>query len=57
MRRCLQAQCVSAMELRASLSYRRDRRELGYWRSVHQHEVDFTVGEDLLQPRQPNDKQ
>ena len=34
-----------AMELRAYLSYRRKNQPLRYWRSTHQHEVDFVVGE------------
>lgn len=33
------------MELRAYLSYRRRHEELGYWRSVSDHEVDFIVGD------------
>ena len=32
------------MELRAYLGYRRRNDDLCYWRSVHQHEVDFIVG-------------
>ncbi len=35
-----------AMELRAFLSYQRDRRPLTYWRSTHGFEVDFLVGTD-----------
>jgi uncharacterized protein len=35
-----------AMELRAWLSYQRDRRPLTYWRSTHGFEVDFLVGSD-----------
>lgn len=35
------------MELRAWLSYRRDRRALSYWRSTHGQEVDFVIGSDL----------
>jgi uncharacterized protein len=35
------------MELRAYLSYRRRSEPLCYWRSVHKHEVDFIVGDDL----------
>lgn len=35
------------MELRAWLSYRRDRRRLSYWRSTHGQEVDFIIGSDL----------
>ena len=35
-----------AMELRAFLSYRRNRLPLSYWRSKHGHEVDFIVGDD-----------
>lgn len=34
-----------AMELRAYLSYSRKNQPLRYWRSAHQHEVDFVVGE------------
>lgn len=33
------------MELRAYLDYRRRDDPLAYWRSVHQHEVDFLVGD------------
>jgi predicted AAA+ superfamily ATPase len=33
------------MELRAYLDYRRRHDGLSYWRSVHQHEVDFIVGD------------
>lgn len=33
------------MELRAYLGYRRRDDRLAYWRSVHQHEVDFLVGD------------
>lgn len=33
------------MELRAYLDYRRRTDGLAYWRSVHQHEVDFVVGD------------
>jgi predicted AAA+ superfamily ATPase len=36
-----------AVELRAFLAYRRLREPLGFWRSTHGHEVDFTVGERL----------
>lgn len=36
-----------AVELRAFLAYRRLRQPLGFWRSVHGHEVDFVVGERL----------
>ena len=35
------------VELRAFLSYSRLREPLGFWRSVHGHEVDFVVGERL----------
>ncbi len=35
------------MELRAWLSYRRDRRRLSYWRSTHGQEVDFIIGSNL----------
>jgi predicted AAA+ superfamily ATPase len=34
-----------AMELRAYLGYRRRDDGLAYWRSIHQHEVDFIVGD------------
>jgi predicted AAA+ superfamily ATPase len=34
-----------AMELRAYLAYRRRDDGICYWRSVHQHEVDFVVGD------------
>lgn len=33
------------MELRAYLSYRRSNDALCFWRSTHQHEVDFIVGD------------
>ena len=33
------------MELRAYLGYRRRDDGLAYWRSIHQHEVDFVVGD------------
>jgi predicted AAA+ superfamily ATPase len=33
------------MELRAYLGYRRRDDGLAYWRSIHQHEVDFIVGD------------
>ena len=33
-----------ALELRAYLSYRRLNLDLGFWRSEHGHEVDFTIG-------------
>jgi len=33
------------MELRAYLDYRRRDDGLAYWRSIHQHEVDFVVGD------------
>lgn len=33
------------MELRAYLDYRRRDDPLAYWRSVHQHEVDFLIGD------------
>ncbi|MBN2050699.1 MAG: ATP-binding protein, partial [Spirochaetales bacterium] len=36
-----------AMELRAWISYRRDRRSLCYWRTRTGLEVDFIVGDDL----------
>jgi uncharacterized protein len=36
-----------AMELRAYLGYRRRREELGYWRSVSDHEVDFVIGDHV----------
>ena len=33
-----------ALELRSYLNYRRKQEALGFWRSTHQHEVDFTIG-------------
>ncbi len=33
------------LELRSYLEYRRKSDPLGFWRSTHQHEVDFTVGD------------
>lgn len=33
------------MELRSYLGYRRLQELLGFWRSTHQHEVDFVVGD------------
>jgi len=33
-----------ALELRCYLDYRRSKDSLGFWRSQHQHEVDFTIG-------------
>ncbi|MEW6297032.1 MAG: ATP-binding protein [Thermodesulfobacteriota bacterium] len=36
-----------AMELRAALSYRRLHKQLSYWRSTHQQEVDFLIGDDV----------
>jgi len=33
------------MELRSYLGYRRLSEALGFWRSTHQHEVDFVVGD------------
>ncbi len=33
------------MELRAYLSYARSRDGLSYWRSIHQQEVDFVIGD------------
>jgi predicted AAA+ superfamily ATPase len=36
-----------AMELRAALSYHRIHKELFYWRSTHQQEVDFIVGDEV----------
>jgi predicted AAA+ superfamily ATPase len=36
-----------AMELRAFLSYRRLRLPLQYWRSMHGHEVDFIIGDEV----------
>jgi predicted AAA+ superfamily ATPase len=33
------------LELRAYLDYRRRHDGLAYWRSIHQHEVDFIVGD------------
>lgn len=35
------------MELRAALSYQRTHQELCYWRSTHQHEVDFIIGDEV----------
>jgi predicted AAA+ superfamily ATPase len=35
-----------AMELRAALSYRRENKALSYWRSTHQQEVDFIIGNE-----------
>ena len=32
------------LELRCYLDYRRNKDPLGFWRSKHQHEVDFTIG-------------
>jgi predicted AAA+ superfamily ATPase len=32
------------LELRCYLDYRRKNDPLGFWRSTHQHEVDFTIG-------------
>ena len=32
------------LELQSYLSYRRKKDALGFWRSKHQHEVDFTIG-------------
>ena len=32
------------LELRSYLDYRRQQDALGFWRSKHQHEVDFTIG-------------
>ena len=36
-----------ATELRAYLSYFNDNRELCYWRSTSQYEVDFVIGDDI----------
>lgn len=36
-----------AMELRAALSYHRVHKELAYWRSTHQQEVDFIIGDEV----------
>jgi len=36
-----------AMELRAALSYQRTHQELAYWRSTHQQEVDFIIGDEV----------
>lgn len=33
------------MELRAYLDYRRRNDPLAYWRSIHEHEVDFLIGD------------
>ena len=33
------------MEVRAYLDYRRRNDGLAYWRSIHQHEVDFLIGD------------
>jgi uncharacterized protein len=35
------------MELRAYLSYSRNKSPLSYWRSTHGNEVDFLIGEDV----------
>ncbi|NLD39293.1 MAG: ATP-binding protein [Desulfatiglans sp.] len=35
------------MELRAYLSYKRNKSPLSYWRSTHGNEVDFLIGEDV----------
>lgn len=36
-----------AMELRSRISYRRERRELCYWRTQSGNEVDFLIGDDV----------
>ncbi len=36
-----------AMELRAFISYIKIRKEFTFWRSVHNHEVDFIIGNDV----------
>ena len=36
-----------ALELRAYLSYRRSQKILSYWRSTHDHEVDFIIGDEI----------
>ena len=36
-----------ASELRAYLSYRRSKQALCFWRSTHQHEVDFVIGNKI----------
>jgi predicted AAA+ superfamily ATPase len=49
-----------ALELRAYLSYRRLHLSLCYWRSVHGHEVDFIIGDEIAievkTTQQVNDK-
>jgi len=35
------------LELRAYLSYSRNRKELSFWRSVNGQEVDFIIGDDI----------
>ncbi|OGT66749.1 MAG: ATPase [Gammaproteobacteria bacterium RIFCSPLOWO2_02_FULL_38_11] len=35
------------LELRSYLDYHRKRDVLGFWRSKHQHEVDFTIGDHI----------
>lgn len=35
------------MELRSYLSYRRRQEVLGFWRSTHQHEVDYIIGDSV----------
>jgi predicted AAA+ superfamily ATPase len=36
-----------AVELRAALSCRRLHKQMSYWRSTHQQEVDFLIGDDV----------
>lgn len=40
----LSFESLIASELRAYISYRRSKQQLCFWRSTHQHEVDFTIG-------------
>ncbi len=35
------------LEINSYLSYRRIRQSLGFWRSQQQHEVDFTIGDQM----------
>jgi len=36
-----------ALELRSYLGYRRKKEELCFWRSTHNHEVDFVIGDQV----------
>lgn len=36
-----------ALELRSYLGYRRKKEELCFWRSTHDHEVDFVIGDQV----------